>query len=185
MKLSEPLLMGSLIALAAGTWWLATSARRITSTPITQTARPGYYLNEATFLQTDDSGRVMLTAHTVHAEQLTSRDTIRLTTPDIVFSPKQNSQWLLTSTLGLLLPDSRRLSVEGDVRLRALEAKSATGAVVHTEHMQLDLDSGIASTDDPVAIQFSKQRLSGSGLRADLNHETFRLESKVNGTFTR
>ncbi len=185
MKFSDPLLMVSLMAVAVGTWWLAHSAHQASTPAAALAAERGYYLKEATFLQTDDQGRVMLTAHTVHAEQLTARDMVQLTHPDIVFSPQAHSQWLITATTGLLPPALGHLNLEGDVRLHALEAKSATGAVVQTEHLRLDMDHSMASTDDPVTIHFAKQQLSGQGLRADLKHDTFQLESKVNGTFIR
>jgi LPS export ABC transporter protein LptC len=70
----------------------------------------------------------------------------------------------------------------GDVRL---SAPAEGGALVRAEHLNLDVEQQIATTPDPVRIEFATHLVNARGLRADLKRETLRLESSVNGTFTR
>ena len=91
----------------------------------------------------------------------------------------------MTSDTGTLPPAGHSVALQGDVRLRAAAAAAATGAVVRSEHLLLDIDRQIATTTDPVRIQFAPHEIRARGLRADLKHETLRLESAVNGNFTR
>jgi LPS export ABC transporter protein LptC len=186
VKLSGPLSLLFLIGLAVGSWWLA---RRDTAggdrLPAPLAAQPGYYLSDATFEQTDASGRLTLRAHSTRAAQQSEQGPVRLEQVAVHYFPEPGQDWLMTSTSGALPPNGRIVTFEGDVRLSAAAAAAATGAVVHTEHLSLDIDSNLATTADPVRIEFGRHAVLARGLRADLKRETLRLESAVNGTFTR
>ena len=56
-------------------------------------------------------------------------------------------------------------------------------AVLHTDTLRYDVNSGIATTESEVRIDFGAHALTGRGLIANLKERTVRLESKVNGRF--
>ena len=85
----------------------------------------------------------------------------------------------MTSTGGLLPPAQRIVEFDGDVRLRAAAAAAATGAVVRTEHLSLDLDSNLATTTDPVHIDFGSPR--GQRARAARRLEARDAQARIRG----
>jgi LPS export ABC transporter protein LptC len=185
VKLSGPLALVFLIGLAVGSWWLARrdgEERQPAAAPV---AQPGYYLTDATLEQTDASGRLTMRVHAAHAAQQGEQGPVRLEQLEAHYFPEPGQDWLMTSAAGSLPPAGRVVEFEGDVRLRAAAAASATGAIVRTEHLALDVDSTLATTADPVRIEFGPHAVVARGLHADLKRETLRLESAVNGTFTR
>jgi LPS export ABC transporter protein LptC len=175
-----------LIGLAIGSWWLArrdSEDRQAVQAPLA--APPGYYLSDATLEQTDATGRITMRVHSARAAQQGDQGPVHLEQLEVHYFPEPGQDWLMTSAAGSLPPAGRVVEFEGDVRLRAAAAAAATGAVVRTEHLALDVDSTLATTADPVRIEFGPHAVVARGLRADLKHETLRLESAVNGTFTR
>ncbi len=186
MRPSGPAALTVLILLAVGSWWLArpdADDRQRAQAPTA--AQPGYYLTDATLEQTDDTGRLTLRVHSAHATQTGAAGAVHLDQLEVHYFPQPGQDWLMTSNTGSLPPAGRVVQLEGDVRLRAAAAAAATGAVVRTEHLALDVDSTLATTVDPVRIEFGPHAVAARGLRADLKHETLQLESAVNGTFTR
>ncbi|HUO79769.1 MAG TPA: LPS export ABC transporter periplasmic protein LptC [Steroidobacteraceae bacterium] len=186
MKPSGPVAFALLIGLAAGSWWLAQGGgdegQAEQAPPATQ---PGYYLRDATLEQTDADGRLTMRAHAARGAQQGEQGPVHLEQVEVHYFPQPGQDWLMTSAAGSMPPAGRVVEFEGDVRLRAAAAAAATGAVVRTEHLALDVDSTLATTEDPVRIEFGPHAVVARGLRADLKHETLRLESAVNGTFTR
>ena len=185
MKASGPLALVFLVGLAAGSWWLARRDVGEQAAQAPLAAQPGYYLSDATLEQTDATGRLTLRVHADRAAQQGDQGPVQLAQLEVHYFPEPGQDWLMTSTSGSMPPTRREVDFEGDVRLRAAAAAAATGAVVRTEHLALDVDSNLATTTDPVRIEFGPHAVVARGLRADLKHETLRLESAVNGTFTR
>ena len=186
MTRSGPTTLLVLIGLAAGSWWLAQrDADEPPPASAALSAQPGYYLRDATLEQTDATGRMTLRVHSARAAQQGDQGPVHLEQLEVHYFPEPGQDWLMTSAAGSLPPAGRVVEFEGDVRLRAAAAAAATGAVVRTEHLALDVDSTLATTADPVRIEFGPHAVVARGLRADLKRETLRLESAVNGTFTR
>lgn len=185
MKLPGPTALVFLIGLAAGSWWLAQRDRGEPGPEAPPAPQPGYYLSDATLEQTDATGRLTLRVHSARAAQDGLQGPVHMQQLEVHYFPEPGQDWLMTSAAGTLPPAGRVVEFEGDVRLRAAAAAAATGAVVRTEHLALDVDSTLATTADPVRIEFGPHAVIARGMRADLKHETLRLESAVNGTFTR
>jgi LPS export ABC transporter protein LptC len=172
-----------LLALAAGSWWLAGNHGTAPSAdPAGPAGSPGYYLNDATLEQTDLSGRTTLVAHATRALQQDAGSSIALEAPTVRYRTDSGRMWLMTAQRGLLPQGRSLVELDGDVALRA---EGAGGAVVHTEHLELDVPAQVASTAEPVRIELPPHALLAGGLHADLTKETLRLEGVVHGTFSR
>ena len=185
MRLPGPLALALLLGLAAGSWWLAQRDDEHPERQAPPLAQPGYYLTDATLEQTDAAGRLTLRVRSARAAQEGLQGPVRLDQIEVHYFPEPGQDWLMTSSAGSLPAGGRVVELEGDVRLRAAAAAAASGAIVRTEHLSLDIDSTLATTTDPVRIEFGPHAVVARGLRADLKHEKLRLESAVNGTFTR
>jgi lipopolysaccharide export system protein LptC len=169
------------VLLAAASWWLA---RPATDAPLATAAvaQPGYYLTNAELEQTDTTGRLTLKVHAAEARQLEQHGDVNLEHLRVDYLPEPGRDWRMTSTGGTLLPNGRTVLLAGDVRLSAPDEGAA---VVRTEHMRLDVDQQLATTDDPVRMELPPHALTARGMRADLKRETLHLAASVSGTFAR
>jgi LPS export ABC transporter protein LptC len=166
---------------AAATWWIGRPEDSGPAAPAAVT-QPGYYMNGAELEQTDESGRLTLKVRAATAHQAERAGPVLLDQLQVDYLPSPARDWRMTSAGGSLMPNGRSVLLAGDVRLTA---PFEGAAVVRTQHLRLDLDQEIATTDDPVRIEMPPHSVDARGMTADLKHETLRLESAVDGTFTR
>jgi LPS export ABC transporter protein LptC len=185
VKQTNPFLLLFLTGLALVSWWLANRSTAPAPSATGTNQEPGYYVREATLEETDETGRLNLRVRAVLARQATADASVVLETPTVEFLPQPRTEWQLSARDGVLPAGSHTLLLSGDVRLQALADQRAAGAVIETDHLSLDLDQSIALTGDPVALRYARHVMTAEGLRADLKHQTLKLQSKINGTFTR
>lgn len=181
MRIPTPLALVLLTLLAAATWWLARPDTVGPAAP-PALAQPGYYLTAAQLEQTDATGRLTLKVRAASARQLRQEDVVRLEKIRLDYLPSPGRDWQMTSADGTLLPDGKTVLLSGDVRLSAPDERAA---VVHTQHLTLNVDEQLATTTDPVRIDMPPNTVNALGMQADLKRETLQLESTVNGTFSR
>lgn len=183
MKRSQTRLILLLVALGAATAWLAQNPDTAPAEDAAAPASaPGYYLTDATLEQTDVNGRRTLLAHAERARQLDAGGDVSLETPTVRYHARTGRDWVMTAREGTLPAGQQRVNLEGDVSLRA---DATGGAVVRTEHLELDVPAQVATTTDAVRIELAPHALHAHGLRADLTQESLHLEADVHGTFSR
>jgi lipopolysaccharide export system protein LptC len=184
--LQGPVVLVFLVGLAVGSWWLANRGRDADApTSTSRVGQPGYYLKDATLEQTDETGRIELRVHAADAVQDPVTRNVQADTLRVDYLLDAPRTWVMTARSGTLPPDGRKVFLAGDVILTGRTGTATPPAVVHTEHMQLDVDASIATTKDPVRIEMGPQSIRARGLRADLKADRLRLESNVNGRYTR
>ena len=181
MKIPAPVGLGLLTLLAAAAWWLAQPDSDGPAAPAA-VVQPGYYLTGAELEQTDATGRLTLKVRAANARQVEQHGDVSLEQLKVDYLPDPGRDWVMTSVGGTLLPSGRTVLLAGDVRVLFPDQR---GATLRTEHLRLDVDQQLASTSDTVHMQMSTNQVSARGMQADLKRETVRLESAVNGTFTR
>jgi LPS export ABC transporter protein LptC len=181
VRVPTPVTLVGLTLAAALTWWIGRPEDTGPAAPAAVT-QPGYYMNGAELEQTDQSGRLTLKVRAATAHQSEREGIVLLDQLQVDYLPSAGRDWRMTSVGGSLLPNGRSVLLAGDVRLRA---PYEGAAVVRTEHLRLELDSELATTADPVRIEMPPHVVDARGMSADLKRETLRLESAVDGTFTR
>lgn len=173
--------LGLLTVAAAAAWWLALPDSGEAPAP-TAIVQPGYYMTGAELDQTDATGRLTLKVHAASARQLEVHGDVILEALRVDYLPEPGRDWRMTSNGGTLLPNGKTVLLAGDVRVSLPEDGAP---VLRTEHMRLEVDQQQASTGDPVRMEMKANHVDARGMQADLKRETVRLESAVNGTFTR
>jgi LPS export ABC transporter protein LptC len=190
VRIPGPVVLVFLIGLAGLSWWLAQrDAGERASDESGVLAQPGYYLRDAHLEQTDATGRVTLSIVATSATEQPALADVLLEDIRVDYSPDLAHRWLMTAAFGTLPAAARSVLLSGDVRLSPAPGSQGSaaraGAVVRTEHLRVDVDHNLATTADPVRIDFQHHFVTAQGLHADLTRETLRLESAVNGTFAR
>ena len=81
-----------------------------------------------------------------------------------------------------IYPSDAHLDTHGNI---LVVDYSNPGAIIRTASMSIDLDTNIAHSNDPVAIELGGHSVLAHGLTANLKAERVRLESQVHGRFQR
>lgn len=144
----------------------------------------GYYLSGARLTEYDEDGAVRLRLSAARASQAETGGRVEFSTVAVTFAGGRGGPWSLEADRGWAWPDTERVELEGDVVMRSLRQPLAREATVRTPRLTLLVNQRLATSDAPVSLDFGRHQLDAVGLRADLDRETLRLESKVNGRFT-
>jgi LPS export ABC transporter protein LptC len=144
--------------------------------------RRGYYLDDATLTEMGADGTPRIVLRAVHVEQQLTDQSVLLSDLSVDYNAAEAGTWILTADRGRLLADAKSLQLSGNVVVKGAEARGE--AVIQTDQLTYETQSGLVQTAEPVAVRFGKHRLEGRGLRVALNDGTLRLESNVHGRFT-
>ncbi len=141
----------------------------------------GYYLIDSTMTEMGPSGRPKVIVHARTAEQQLSDQSVDMMDVVVDYPTEKYGNWHGTSLTGHMPPDRKSIQLAGDVRMTSQLEQGP--AVIVTDHLSYDIDRGIVQTADPVDIRIGSHVLKARGLHGDLNAQTLKLESDVNGRF--
>ncbi len=172
----------ALIAAALAGYSLLTRREADTLTDQPAPAQPGYYLNDASIIETDATGapRLKLVANTIN--QNLADDSITLQQVTLNYQNAADRRWLLTAEQGHLVNGSRAISFTGNVHIRPL-APASSPVSLRTETLNVDTERQTASAPGRVNIEMDHQQLTAVGLKYDLKRQKLQLESQVHGQF--
>ncbi len=171
-------------AAALGLWLWQASPRQETSDSSTATARqsaqPGYVAIGADLLDTGANGEAQFRLRAARIAQAAPNADVVLTDPE--FEHQGRSVWRLSAQSGLLPPATQRLQLSGNV----LATGTLGGAPIRIRSESLAVDLQQQQLDTPLAvnIEWGRNRLSATGIHADMKSDSLRLESDIHGEFT-
>lgn len=161
---------------------------RVEPEPYTAAAGPprnGYYLRAAQVADYGPDGRLRLEVTAQQVEQDPERDSVAMQDVRVDYFALPNQRWRLTARHGDAPSGFQSVTLSGDVVMAGQQFVPEGRAVVRTEQLTLEPTARRAHTAEPVSLVFGAYSLSATGLEADLNAATLRLESGVNGHFIR
>lgn len=144
-------------------------------------AQRGYFLTDSTMTEMGPTGRPKFTVHARNAEQELADQSVNMTDITFEYPTEKYGTWHGTARTGHMPPDRKSIALAGDVTMTSTQQQGA--AVIHTEHLSYDIDRATVQTEDLVNVSLGSHVLNARGLRADLNAQTLKLESNVNGRF--
>lgn len=180
-RLATPLALLGLLA------WMSWQARdRLAGEDTERLAgqSAGYYLSGARLTEYDEEGAIRLSLSAARASQAEPGGRVAFSAVAVRLAGGTGGPWSLEADQGWAWPDTERVELEGDVVMQSLRQPLAKAATVRTPRLTLLVDQRLATSEAPVSLDFGRHQLDAIGLRADLDRETLRLESKVNGRFT-
>jgi LPS export ABC transporter protein LptC len=171
-------------AAALALWlWQTSPPQESTDTTAAAThrpAEPGYVATTADLLDTGADGQPEFRLRAARIEQATPAADVTLSNPE--FQHQGKSNWTLSAQSGLMPPGTRQLRLSGNVL-----ATGALGALpirIRTESLGVDLQQQRLDTLADVSIDWGNNRLTATGLHADMKSDRLRLESHIHGEFT-
>lgn len=142
----------------------------------------GYYLTDSTTTEMDAAGRPQMTLHARTTEENLPDQSVDMSDITFDYATNKYGDWHGTALKGHMTPDRKSILLTGDV---VMSSEQELGlAVIRTQHLHYAMDTSLVTTADPVDVKLGRNTLNARGLRADLNAQTLKLESNVNGRFT-
>ena len=171
-----------LAGLAAISWWLN---REPSEWPgVDQRPPPdGFYMNEAEITTAGPDGLPRYRVIADEIRQLSLGGPTRLREVRVEYNIYSPNPWLLTAPAGELSADQALLELWGGVEVIG-ESGDHERTSLHTERLEVDTTAHVARTADPVDLGVGPQRISGTGMVANLLEERLQLQSEVHGRFS-
>ena len=142
----------------------------------------GYYLEQAELIATGDDGRVIYRLSADSAQQDLAAGGIELDRVELVYDALLEVDWQVRADRGSIPADGRILTLSGDV-VAIAERKPGPPTAIRTDHLELDPEAYIASTDAPVLIERPGGTIRARGLRLHLREDRLQLLAEVEGRF--
>jgi LPS export ABC transporter protein LptC len=170
-----------LIAVAlAGYSLLTRNDNELTDTPAP--AQPGYYLKQASIIETDASGAARLKLQAAQIVQNLADDSISMQQVSVISRSEDGTDWLLTANQGQLPANSKTVSFSGDVYVRPQNAQLQRPQI-RTEALSINTEQNLATAPGRVSFELDQQHLTAVGLKYDLKRQKLKLNSQVHGQF--
>jgi len=152
------------------------------SVPVQQ---PGFVALGAELIETGDDGRPLFRLDAERIAQPAPQGLIFLTDPMLQYQPAGGNPWVLTATRGQLPETARTVELQGAVHAEGKPIGSNELMRIDTDMLHVDMTDQLATTPEPVRINWADRLLSGRGMRADLLNGRLSLYADVDGVFGR
>lgn len=182
MDLQARVALALLAVAAAGAWWLNSQLGGPEPLASERPARAGYYMTEAELTRPGDDGlpQYRLLADQVRQERMNGPT--ELVDVRVEYAVYTGAPWLLTAPRGEVSADQSRLELHGGVVIEG-DVEGEGDTRMETETLSVELESHVASTEDPVRFAVGDEWLTATGMTAYLMEERLRLQSSVHGRF--
>jgi lipopolysaccharide export system protein LptC len=170
------------IAVVVGTIMFGGQQAENTAPTIVEERRdPGYAARDAKLVQTGPDGHPLYTVDAQVIRQLPNDNSIELEKPTLGFHDANGSLWTATGEHGEVGQNTGIVKLSDDVHVNGTPQGSREPAEIITNHLAFDTNTKVASTKDPVILDWSGQEIRARGMRATLNDGRVQLESAVRG----
>ena len=175
----------ALVALIVGLVLLAapqpeTVARTTAGQPLHD---PGYSAMQARLVQTGNDGRPLYTLDAAQIQQEPNRGLVELQQVRLGFRDESGNQWTARAAHGEVAQEGGVVQLDGNVHVSGILPGTEEPAEITSEHLAVDVNAQVVTTQAPVTIVMSGRELAARGLVARLKERHVHLESAVHGAF--
>lgn len=175
--------IAALAAIAAGSWYLATSLRPpVVEDDAGNTFSGGFYLRSARILGMGDEGNLLYEILADYAVQ-NEDDEIEFQNVSVRYAPLTSIPWTLNADSATLGQNQERVILSGHVRAVSTQAVSGEVTEIRTPYLELEPERFRAETDQRVQIRVGSRSLTATGMLALLEENRLHLKSNVSGRF--
>lgn len=175
------LILSGLVVVAIGTRiWVLKNAEDDSVQSLPE-ARSDYLLENFSLTVMNESGLRRFSLHAPHLERSPVDESTLLTSPDVLIFEDNQATWRSTGETGWISADGTELRLEKNV-----EVESVAGQDTHvtTQSMTFLPDSRLAQTEDAVTLTQAETVMTGIGMRADFESQTWELLADVKARFS-
>ncbi|MGD9387391.1 MAG: LPS export ABC transporter periplasmic protein LptC [Gammaproteobacteria bacterium] len=181
MTVRSRLTLVLLALLAGGAWWLNDQLQAPDSIQ-PRPAADGFYMLGAEITAPDAEGLPRYRLVAAEIRQVALGGETLLKDVRVEYNVYSASPWLLTAPDGSVSADQEVLELWGGVDAIGDSGDHGPARLI-TDRLEVDIETSVARTDDPVQLILGPQELHGVGLVAYLLEERLQLESEVHGRF--
>jgi len=174
-----------LIACCVGTWsWQEALRQANHETKEEKPEVAGYYLLNAGFVAPGPDGMPLYRLDARTMTHGVNSGLVEMGDVRIEYRQEGKSDWIVTAPQGAARLDWQTLQLEGGVRVE-VETPDEPPVVLMTPDLLVDAVKQTATTASDVELNWGLQTVNAIGMSVDLTAGLVRLESRVNGIFTR
>lgn len=181
LSLAALALAGILIQVAI--WWIKPPAkpRQLVGPP-----RSGYTLSDFTFYAYDTDGRLSFRIHSPSLERRENDRSLFIDKPHFLLPPENGAPgapWRGRSDYGWINHDNTEMKLMGKVDMYRAAHAGVPSAEIHTSDVTAWPNRHRLATDQAARMRQGTSRMSGVGLRANLDSKYLELLHDFHGTF--
>ena len=184
MNLKLLMLIGLLVLLAAGSWWLLnkTSLARLQA-QAPKTHVPDYYFTDATVTSLDVNGKPQSEMQAPRMIHHPDDDSVEVFEPRMRYFTRQGPPWYARADHGVEPSGNRVIYLDGHVELTHPDQNGGPPLVIDTDKLTVHLDTNIASTDDRVIMNKGVSHETGLGMDGYMEDNRMVLRTDVKGFY--
>jgi lipopolysaccharide export system protein LptC len=179
-----PMLILFLVAVAVGSVWLL----RETELEGLQAERPkthvpDYYFNDATVTSLDVKGKPVSELKAPRIVHHPDDDSVEVFLPRMRYFTRAGEPWYAEADHGMEPSGGNLVYLDGHVKMTHQDEGGGPPLVIDTDHLTVDLQTNIATTDDPVAMVKGANRMNGIGMDGYMQDNRMVLRTDVKGFY--
>ena len=164
-----------LLALAAMLWQLLKNEDpEVTTSPISQSAIPGYYLDDAKLTRYNKNGQAEYTISAEKIEQDLATSNLNLS--NILVNYHAQGNWTVKADNAVLPANRENIKFSGNV-IAAQDSESNTS--FNSDSLTYSIAEQILSTQDSISATNGQQVITANGMTLDMKNERIKLLSQV------
>jgi len=177
--------LAALLALIVGLMVLMAPQPESVARPVAEQPLhdPGYSAMQARLVQTGSDGRPVYTLDAAQIQQEPNRGVVELRQVRLGFRDASGNQWTARAVHGEVAQGSGVVQLDGDVHVAGILPGSDEPTEITSEHLAIDTNAQVVTTEAPVKMVMSGRELTARGLVANLKERQVHLESAVHGAF--
>lgn len=173
-----------LVAVAAGTLWLLRqTGLQMLQAELPKTHTPDYYFTDATVTSLGNDGRPLSELQAPRIVHHPDDDSVEAFQPRMRYFIRNGVPWYAQADHGLEPGGQNRVYLDGHVELTHPDGNGGPPLVIDTEHLTVNLDTNVASTDDPVTMVKGTNRTNGIGMDGYMQDNRLVLRKDVKGLY--
>ena len=177
-------MIGLLLLLAGGSLWLLRqTALQGAQGERPKTHEPDYYFTDATVTSLGEDGQPASELKSPRIIHHPDDDSTESFDPRMRYFTKHGMPWYVQSDHAVSPSGNHWVYLDGHVQITRPSATGGPPLVIVTDKMAVNLDTNVASTDDPVQLDQGKNHTQGVGMDAYLNDNRLVLRTAVRGHY--
>lgn len=173
-----------LLALAAGSWWLAQGLEEERELRPRPPHSPDYWIEGLTALTMDLQGRPRRRLSATAVRHFPDDESTELTGPEMLLLAPGKPPWRVRAERGWVSSDGALILLQGEVHIDREEGEGVRPLHLVTRDLRVRPKDEYAETDSPVRVRSGASRVESTGLQAWLREPVrIKLLADVRGHY--